>query len=257
MANKRVKRKMGVREQSYTKLRNRLLQNIRRAEKRGYRFTDKTAIPTARQLRQQTGKAPTQKALKELERKLNTYLESAQAVSQETGKVITGTERRAEERRASARKGAETRRKRLEEASKRDEAFEIARYAQDAEERERLEKDKEAQDKFNEGVKMWDEMQRLIESAFNDPKHTDVAQYINEAMQDEIATYGYEPFMMSLGQSTGVIEKLQNCLEYYRVSQPSFDNVFMDLMTTIRGTVPTAEEAREWQDKMDEFHYWE
>lgn len=89
---------------AYTKKKRQQLKRVRqfiaRAEKRGYRFGN--------EFKEQLSGLSTQK-LKNLKPKK--LYELAQAISEETGKVITGTERRKEERKEVAQKAKETRRR--------------------------------------------------------------------------------------------------------------------------------------------------
>ena len=87
----------------------RIRQFISRAEKRGYRFDT--------EFKEQLTGLSTQKLKNLTPKKL---YEKSQAISEETGKVITGTERRKEERKEVAQKAQETRRRHKAEREQRE-----------------------------------------------------------------------------------------------------------------------------------------
>ena len=98
---------------AYTKKKRQQLKRIRqfisRAEKRGYRFDT--------EFKNQLTEFSTLKLKYLTPKKL---YEKSQAISEETGKVITGTERRKEERKEVARKAQETRRRHKAEREQRE-----------------------------------------------------------------------------------------------------------------------------------------
>ena len=87
----------------------RIRQFISRAEKRGYRFDT--------EFKNQLTEFSTLKLKNLTPKKL---YEKSQAISEETGKVITGTERRKEERKEVAQKAQETRRRHKAEREQRE-----------------------------------------------------------------------------------------------------------------------------------------
>ena len=98
---------------AYTRKKRQQLKRIRqfisRAEKRGYRFDT--------EFKEQLTELSTQKLKNLTPKKL---YEKSQAISEETGKVITGTERRKEERKEVAQKAQETRRRHKAEREQRE-----------------------------------------------------------------------------------------------------------------------------------------
>lgn len=95
------KKKLTPNQQAYNKELRRIQQFVRRAEKRGFRF-DTSIIP---QKKRRVTKKDIEKA-KQLT--ANKLYEKAAYLSPETGKVVSGTQGRTLERKASARKGQET-----------------------------------------------------------------------------------------------------------------------------------------------------
>ena len=99
-----AKRKKTPNQKEYAKQIKRIKQTISRAEKRGYIFED-NIIP-------KKPKRITKQAIKKLrDIKPNDLYKKARAVDYETGEILTGLEARKLERKASAKKAAETRKK--------------------------------------------------------------------------------------------------------------------------------------------------
>lgn len=101
---KRSSRKLTANQREYAYQVKRIKQAISRAEKRGYRFTN-DVLP-------QKPKRITQKEIQKLKNiKGDKLYEKATYLNQETDEVVTGIEGRKLERQESARKGAETRKR--------------------------------------------------------------------------------------------------------------------------------------------------
>lgn len=105
---KRSSRKLTANQREYAKQVKRIKQAIRRAEKRGYRFTE-DVLP-------QKPKRITQKEIQKLKQiKGDTLYDKATFLDQETGEIVKGTEGRKLERKESARKSAETRKRKKQQ----------------------------------------------------------------------------------------------------------------------------------------------
>lgn len=101
---KRKKVTLTPNQKEYAKQLKRIKQFIRRAEKRGYIFED-NVIP-------ETPKRITKKSIQKIrDIKPKNLYEKAKAVDYETGEILTGVEARKIERKSSAKKAAETRKK--------------------------------------------------------------------------------------------------------------------------------------------------
>lgn len=101
---KRSKAKKTANQRAYSKQVNRIKQFIARAEKRGFRF-EADIIP-------QTPKRITKTAINRLKNLTPAKLyEKATAIDYETGEIISGTEGRRNERKESAKRGQETRKR--------------------------------------------------------------------------------------------------------------------------------------------------
>lgn len=100
-----AKRKATKLQQEYNKEYARIQRAMRRAESRGFLFDVEPVLPPK-------SKKPTRKELNRLKSITPEKLyEKARAYNPETGEIYSGKEARAIERRASAQKAAETRRR--------------------------------------------------------------------------------------------------------------------------------------------------
>lgn len=103
-----AKRKLSKLQQEYNKEYARIQRAMRRAESRGFLFDVEPVLPPKT-------KKPTRKELNKLKAITPEKLyEKARAYNPETGEIYSGKEARAIERRASAQKAAETRRRKTE-----------------------------------------------------------------------------------------------------------------------------------------------
>ncbi len=94
-------------EKEYKKEVNRLNRFIKRAEKRGYRFSEK-AIP--RQV-----KNPTKASIERLKKIKTSDLYAKATALSESGKIISGAEKRKEEKRIASEKAWQARRRKKDE----------------------------------------------------------------------------------------------------------------------------------------------
>lgn len=109
--SKRKTKKLTPNQQAYAKEVNRLKLAVRRLEKRGYRFSD-DIIP-------QMPARVTKTAIQRLQETTTRHLYAeATALDEDTGEIISGTEKRHIERRESAMKAVATRQKKLQEEKK-------------------------------------------------------------------------------------------------------------------------------------------
>lgn len=107
---KRSRAKQTANQRAYTKQVKRIKQFIARAEKRGYRF-EADIIP-------QTPKRITKTAIENLKHLTPVRLyEKATTIDYDTGEIISGTEGRRNERRESAKKAQETRKRKAERST--------------------------------------------------------------------------------------------------------------------------------------------
>lgn len=109
--SKRKSNKLTANQQAYSKEINRLKRAVKRLEQRGYRFSD-DIIP-------QMPARVTKSAIQRLQETTTRHLYAeATALNEDTGEIISGTEKRHLERKESAMKAVATRQKRLQEQQK-------------------------------------------------------------------------------------------------------------------------------------------
>lgn len=242
MANSKAKT---LAEQQYNKELRRIKQFISRAEKRGYRF-EADIIPDRPQ-------RITKASVKKLQkiRPTNLY-EKATALSEE-GKLVSGTERRAEERKQSAQKAVETRRQRLAQASVPTKGFEKARRTQDESERRRLKEDSEFRRKFSQGEITYNRILEMIDNVARD--HLKAAEHLRSVLNHEISTYGKDVVIRSIGESPQEAIELSEIALRYNPGDSRHDDAIRELLMLITGTIPTAEEARDLQESIDADSY--
>lgn len=242
MAKRKVKSEA---QRQYEKELKRIKQFIRRAEKRGYRFPDNVIPPKPKRI--------TRASVSRLQKiKPQTLYKKATALS-ESGKIVSGTERRAEERRASAVKGARTRKARERQRTASGVDFETERRRQDEEEQRRLREDEAFRRKFEEGEIVYNMILEAI--ADIDKYHKRAAEHVKEILDREIATYGRDAVLRTIGETPGEVLELAEIALRYNPGDSRHDNAVNELVNIIRGTVPTAEEMREMQDILDEDGY--
>lgn len=277
----------------YRKARARIQQTVHRAEKRGYRFAEGTVPQTASQLTDLS----TQK-IKSLTRSIqkvkpSTLYEQATALSAETGKPISGAQRRAEERRESAIKSAETRkskRKQLAEARKQreyweqeerrleqelaeeeapqpdeeipeylqpqnDTDFEAEQKRKDAVNRARIEHEKEFRNQFTTGETTYRSIIDMINDALATNTYKQAAFDLMSELNEQIAAYGKDAVMVSIGNApSDMVEDAQIALRY-NPGDSRHDRAVLALRELITGEIPSAAEVARFQDRMDEDAY--
>lgn len=272
----------------YRKARARIQQTVHRAEKRGYRFEQGTVPQTASQL----SNLSTQK-IKSLTRSIKRttaadLYKQATALSSETGKPITGTQRVAEERSERSKKSAATKRSKreqLKEATKQREYWEreeqrlrdelseaeepseetIPEYLQpqndvdfeeeqkrkDAVNRARMSHEQEFRNQFTTGETTY----RSIIDMINDVLATNTYKYaawdLMSDLNEQIATYGKDAVMVSIGNApSDMIEDVQIALRY-NPGDSRHDRAVLALRELITGEIPSAAEVARFQDRMD------
>lgn len=272
----------------YRKARARIQQTVHRAEKRGYRFAEGTVPQTASQL----SNLSTQK-IKSLTRSIqkikpSTLYKQATALSEETGKPISGAQRRVEERKQAALKSAQTRkskRKQLEEARKQREYWqeqerrleeelaqeetpeteEIPDYLQpqndvdfeeeqkrkDAVNRARIEHEKEFRRQFTTGETTYRSIIDMINDVLATNTYKQAAWDLMSELNEQIATYGKDAVMVSIGNApSDMIESAQIALRY-NPGDSRHDSAVLSLRELITGEIPSAAEVARFQDRMD------
>ena len=241
---------MAKRKQS--ELRRKELKRIRsfisRAEKRGYRFPTGFA-ESLKTLSTQTLKSYTPEKL---------YTQFATAILERTGEVVSGIERRAEERSEAALKAASTR---IE-----------GKFAETIEGK-LLQKQLEAEDLdiplynpdedpeykrmmlVDEGRIVYENMLSLIDSY-----PSKGSEELRRALNEEINTYGYDRVCASLALAPEQAISIAQDIVYYPTggtTSAEAHRAFIKLGDIIKGTVRSEQDARTIGDVLDSMGYGE
>lgn len=227
----------------------RIRQFISRAEKRGYRF------PTG--FVESLSELSTQKLKTFTPEKL--YSEYATAILEETGEIVSGIERRAEERSLSAIKAAKTRidgkfaespeGKLLQEQFDQIEEQEFDTFD--------ITKDPEYMraNLVSEGRIVYENILAIIDSY-----PSKGSEELRRALNEEIATYGYERVCASLALAPEqAIAAAQDIIYYPTGGTTSAEahRAFMKLGDIIKGTVRSEQDARSIGEILDSMGYGE
>lgn len=227
----------------------RIRQFISRAEKRGYRFPSGFA-ESLKTLSTQTLKSYTPEIL---------YTRFATAILEKTGDVVSGIERRAEERSEAALKAASTRiegkfadsteGKLLQEQIDETEDLEIPLYNPD-EDPEYM-----RMNLVSEGRIVYENILALIDSY---PSRG--SEELRRAFNEEINTYGFDRVCASLALAPEqAIQAAQDIIYYPTGGTTSSEahRAFIKLGDIIKGTVRSEQDARSIGDVLDSMGYGE
>lgn len=226
-------------EIQYAKELRRIKQFISRAEKRDYRFSD-DVIP---QKPQKIGSRSVQK-LKHITPK--ELYKKATALT-ETGDIVSGTQKRLEERRISAQKSAETRRRNLEKLSKPSTVdFETKQRHIDEQNLEKL-REEEYSKQFTEGEIVYRGILNMIEIS----GMTRSSDHLKRTLQDIISSQGREETLRRIGQNKEEVTALCQYALMYDINNEGHRSAIRNLEMMLRGRPLTLEEARNIEDIMD------
>lgn len=223
------------------KLRKLVQQQVRRMERRGYR------IDAGVKQKIKTGKYQTLKSLQRDKYK-KLYEKSTSEIE---GKVVSGTEKRTQERRESARRAAQTR----QQAKRPDVRWGEAEPLSEDEVQVRWEEERRKQDErdraraelFQEGQIVYDQVMSLI-----DQYPTPGSKYLTNLLLSEIAKYGRAGLLEALGQAPAYFIDSAKVIVYYEEDSDAIHSALHDFAQMITGTLTSAEEAKEMGDVMDE-----
>lgn len=193
-------------------------------ESRGYR------IPSEMKEKIETGKYQTLKSIQN-KRYSKLYKEATAEID---GDIVSGTEFRKFERKRSRSASKKTEEKAAQMI------FESARQAQDAFEKARA-------DLYNEGEIIYNNIMELI-----DTYPTKGSRKLRENLKSEISRYGKEAVLQSMAQSPAQVIASAQQIIFYEEDADSIHSSFQDFSDLIRGTVPSADDAMETGEIMDE-----
>lgn len=208
-------------EKQYKKEVNRLNRFIKRAEKGGYRF-EQNAIP-------RKVKRPTKASIERLKKIKNADLYAKATALSETGKVITGTEKRKEERRLASEKAWQTRRRK-----------------QDEKQLEEMQQNKTESNPFNMGQIVYRKIKSLITDFWEDKGKG--ARLLKDELETQIKSYGFNAVMYSISQAPSDVLELSEKVAKYRSGSPQSVNALTNLSNLITGEVPDMEKLKELEE---------
>lgn len=223
------------------KLRKLVQQQVRRMESRGYR------IDAEVKQKIKTGKYQTLKSLQRDKYK-KLYEKSTSEIE---GKIVSGTEKRTQERKESAIRAAQTRQQakrpdvRWGEAEPLSEDEVQVRWEE--ERRKQDERDRERAEDIYEGKIVLAQVKALI-----DLYPTPGSMYLNNLLLSEISKYGEDNVVISLAQAPDYYIEAARLICYYEEDSDKIHEALHDFADMIRGTVTSASDAKEMGDVMDE-----
>ena len=208
-------------EKQYKKEVNRLNRFIKRAEKRGYRFLEK-AIP--RQV-----KNPTKASIERLKKIKTSDLYAKATALSETGKIISGTEKRKEEKRIASEKVWQSRRRKKDEKDL-----------------EKMQQNKTESNPFNMGQIVYRKIKSLISDFWEDKGKG--ARLLKDELETQIKAYGFNSVMYSISQAPSDVLELSEKVAKYRSGSPQSVNALTNLSNLITGEIPTSEKLQELEE---------
>lgn len=238
MAKKKVK--LTANQIAYNKQISRIRRAYKTLEKQGYRF-DKSVesfLPDKRPSR------ITQAAIERLKEITPKRLRKSTTALDESGKVVSGTEAYKERQRAVAKRAAETRAYNKWLQTPAGQAY-LKQQADERWREQRRRQDMEQQRQaraLNEAQIILDNVQALINRY-----ETIGANYLNRALQREIAQFGLDAVMQAIANSpVDIVEAAQNIIFYQEnMTGEEASRAIRNFINVIRGTVPTEEQQRE------------
>ena len=212
-------------EKEYRKEVNRLNRFIKQAEKRGYRFSE-NAIP-------KQVKRPTQASIERLKKIKSSDLYSKATALSESGKIISGTEKRKEEKRISSEKALQTRRRKKDEK-----------------ELEKIQQNKSESNPFSMGQIVYRKIKSLISDFWEDKGKG--ARLLKDELEMQIKAYGFNAVMYSISQAPSDVLELSEKVAKYRSGSPQSVNALTNLSNLITGEIPTSEKLKELEEVWSE-----
>jgi hypothetical protein len=210
---------MTLKEQ-YNKERRRIQQQIRRMKKRGYEIQENVLPKKPRRI--------TRASVNRLKNVKPDIIYKKASFKMPNGQKIKGMERRKEERRASARKAAQTRQFNRIAAG-------IQAGAPDP--------------KYEEGRLILEGIYNRIDSI--DKQHQAAAAHLYNVLDREISQYGEEAVCRNIAEAPQDIKDLSEAALKYNPGDPRHEEAIRNLQNLITGEIPTMEEMLKLQDAID------
>lgn len=209
------------------KLRKLVKQQIRRMENRGFRVSEDIKEKA------KSGKYQTLKSLQKGKYK-KVYESSTGEVN---GKVVSGKEKRAYERKESARKAVESRRRNEREYNKQ---WERERRQQDA-------IDAAYARQFDEGQITYNNINDLIERYPGKG-----SKYLSNLLRSEISKYGQDKVILAMGKMPSYYTSLAQSIIFYNDGSDGIHGALVSFSNIIRGTIMNEDEAKEMGEVLDD-----
>ena len=253
---------------AYNKELRRLERGVKRLEARGYEFSKLPFKPLTR---------PLPSSIERLQKISIKDLYKYAKYTTAEGKKISGEVRRKQERQESARKAAETRKRKKEyetqqqkfqswtenrygdvptpdnEIPQSQESFEEEIRRKDEEAKRRLTEDEQYRQKFNEGKIVYDKILDMIYEV--DIKHQRSAESLRRALDREFDAYGEDAVLMAMANAPAdFIESCEKALTYKPEDERHLLAITR-LHELITGTAVSIEEAQRIHDDVDSDSY--
>lgn len=245
---RRVKRskEKSVVELEYWKNRRRIQTFVSSARKRGYIFPTNIVPKIPKKIEEGS--------VRKLQKYTVDYLYSKATAKTEQGKTITGKQKRVQERIQSAKKGGHTRKRNIERARKQREYKQREKdlFAQNEPDfdvqdtinrQENLERmyDDDYYDIFNEGGRVWERIQNMIEDASRESEEG--AEYVRAFIMGAINNVDEYTLYKNLKNNEGeAISQAEKALQYFGHGSKSAP-ALQQLVRIMRGTELTAQES--------------
>lgn len=226
----------------YRKQRRRIQQNIRRMKKRGYIVPEK-ALP-------KKPKKITEASINRLKKVTPEELYKKSKAQTETGKIISGSEKRKQERQDKARRAAATRR--ANEARRKKWLEDVLNTPETVTPEDlypAVEAAENEEEYPNEGELIYEQIKEMINEAGRNNKKA--ADHLDSVLQGEINQYGYDKVMEALSQAPEEMLMLADIAIRYGQGSGSHDSAIREMLHLIKGSIPTAEELSDLQDFID------
>lgn len=225
------KKKLTQNQREYQKELKRIQRYIKRAEKQGYRF-DKTNLIPKKSSDNATRKRDIEKLKKLTPAKLR---EHATAISEVTGKVISGVERFKEHLSETHK-----RKRKPKTSSKLDDLFITQRRKKDEEDVIRAKR-------ISELTMIKDNLNDLLTKY-----PTKGAYYLRNLFEYEIKKYGEKAVLLSLKNMPIDSIQLAQDIVFYEDDKESAARGIQELAGMIKAYIPTEDELKEMGDILDE-----
>lgn len=211
----------------YDKELKRIKRFIKRAEERGYRFEEEILPKRPSKI--------TQASVNKLKKITPNYLYGKSYALSDNGKIVSGLDKRKEERKKASQLGWETRRRK-----------------KDVDNINKLKSDNKFRSKFNEGYIVYQNILSMI----NDCQFERAREHLKSLLNNEIEQYGFDNVMNSLSQAPDRIIESATIALQYDCGAPQHESAIRELEGLLRGTIATAEELKDLQEKMDSDMYY-